>query len=106
VTKRFWLAATVFSCSTVAFAQLPPPPPPPPAQPIKEFNAGLTAGSQPYGITAGPDGALWFTQFAANKIGRITTAGVVREFPLPTLNSHPTGITSGSDGALWFIERG
>ena len=32
-----------------------------------------TAGSAPTGITQGPDGALWFTEAAANKIGRITT---------------------------------
>ena len=30
----------------------------------------------PEEITAGPDGALWFTEAAANKIGRITTAGL------------------------------
>ena len=27
----------------------------------------------------------------ANQIGRITTAGVITEFPIPTANSHPTG---------------
>ena len=39
-----------------------------------------TAGSAPYGIAAGPDGALWFTEYSINKIGRITTAGVISEF--------------------------
>jgi virginiamycin B lyase len=29
-----------------------------------------TARSNPIGITSGPDGALWFTEFFANKIGR------------------------------------
>jgi len=28
-----------------------------------------TAGSAPVGITAGPDGNLWFTEFYGNKIG-------------------------------------
>ena len=32
-----------------------------------------TSGSGPSGITAGPDGTLWFTENADNKIGRITT---------------------------------
>jgi hypothetical protein len=32
-----------------------------------------TAGSTPFGIASGPDGALWFTEQSANKIGRITT---------------------------------
>jgi virginiamycin B lyase len=29
----------------------------------------------PRGITAGPDGALWFTNNGNNSIGRITTTG-------------------------------
>ena len=33
-----------------------------------------------FGITAGPDGNLWFTDRAASSIGRITTAGSVTEF--------------------------
>ena len=63
-----------------------------------------TANSNPYGITTGPDGALWFTEENGNKIGRITTAGVITEFPTPTVNSAPAGITMGPDGALWFTE--
>src|SRR5262245_12019952 len=31
-----------------------------------------TATSQPVSIVTGPDGALWFTEQAANNIGRIT----------------------------------
>jgi hypothetical protein len=31
--------------------------------------------SWPYGIAAGPDGDLWFTEYNANKIGRITPGG-------------------------------
>ena len=30
-----------------------------------------TPASQPIGITQGPDGAVWFAEFAANKIGRL-----------------------------------
>jgi hypothetical protein len=33
-----------------------------------------TPNSGPSGITAGPDGALWFSEETGNKIGRITTA--------------------------------
>jgi virginiamycin B lyase len=32
------------------------------------------------GITAGPDGALWFANSANNSIGRITTKGKVTNF--------------------------
>ena len=63
-----------------------------------------TASNQPLGITAGPDGALWFTELTRNEIGRITTAGTITEFPIPTASSRALGITAGQDGALWFIE--
>ena len=64
-----------------------------------------TADSNPLGITAGPDGNLWFTEFSTNKIGRITPAGVVTEFPIPTAVSGPTSIAAGPDGNLWFTEN-
>ena len=63
-----------------------------------------TPNSSPGGIAAGPDGNLWFTERAGNKIGRISPIGTITEFPLPTLNSGPTGIAAGPDGNLWFIE--
>ena len=63
-----------------------------------------TANSGPFGITAGPDGALWFTEGSGNKIGRITTAGAFSEFSIPTTASGPSGVTVGPDGALWFTE--
>jgi streptogramin lyase len=74
------------------------------AQGIDEFPIP-TSGAAPFGITAGPDGELWFTERAANKIGRITLAGVFTEFPVPTASSDPRGITAGSDGNLWFTEE-
>jgi streptogramin lyase len=64
-----------------------------------------TPNSAPTGIVAGPDGALWFTESGANKIGRITPSGAVTEFALPTSASGPLGIAVGSDGALWFTEN-
>ena len=38
----------------------------------------------PTGITAGPDGALWFTNHDSGTIGRITTAGAVSTYVGPT----------------------
>ena len=52
-----------------------------------------------------PDGNLWFTEFIANKIGRITPTGTITEFNVPTSSSDPIGITAGPDGNLWFTER-
>jgi len=80
------------------------------AQQITEFPIP-TNNSGPGGIAAGSDGALWFTE--QTKIGRITTAGVVTEFPLPPdpslpvgVQLEPTGIAAGPDGALWFTLQG
>jgi virginiamycin B lyase len=58
-----------------------------------------------YGIASGPDGNLWFPQFGNNTIGRITTSGIVTDFPLPTPSALPLFITSGPDGNLWFTEN-
>jgi Bacterial Ig-like domain (group 1) len=64
-----------------------------------------TPASRSVDITAGPDGALWFTESDAGKIGRVTTTGSFSEFELPTPSfSAPYGITAGPDGALWFTE--
>ena len=63
-----------------------------------------TAGSDPYEITSGPAGDLWFTENSANKIGVVNTSGAMREFAIPTVSSAPTGIVAGPDGNLWFTE--
>jgi hypothetical protein len=65
-----------------------------------------TSGSNPAGITRGPDGNLWFTEAGGNNIGRITPSGAITEFPIPTSGSNPTDITLGPDGNLWFTEAG
>ena len=70
---------------------------------ITEFPVP-TASSDPFGITLGPDGKMWFTEDAGNKIGKITTGGSFTEFPVPTASSDPSGITAGPDGNLWFAE--
>src|SRR5439155_2964619 len=59
---------------------------------------------QPYGIAAGPDGALWFTEPFADKIGRVTTLGNFTLFTIATADSESYCITAGPDGALWFTE--
>jgi streptogramin lyase len=69
---------------------------------ITEFSTGIAPDSGPWGITAGPDGNLWFTERhpQSGRIGRITPAGKVTEFPAgpaPTVS-----ITAGPDGNVWF----
>lgn len=71
------------------------------AGPVTEFKVP-TAASGLGGITTGPDGALWFVETTANKIGRMTTSGAVTEYPIPIAGSKPLNIVAGPDGALWF----
>src|SRR6266542_683651 len=70
---------------------------------ITEFSAGISPGAGPLGITAGPDGNLWFTENYGNRIGRITPLGVVTEF---SGGLESFDITAGPDGNLWFTESG
>ena len=63
-----------------------------------------TASSEPMGIAAGPDGNMWFTEFAGDKIGRVTNAGSITEFPLAA-DAEPTSIVAGPDGAMWFTAQ-
>ena len=68
---------------------------------LTEF--AVKPGCFPKGIAAGSDGALWFTEYLCDKIGRITTAGKITEYSVFP-SSLPDAITAGPDGNLWFVE--
>jgi streptogramin lyase len=68
------------------------------------FNFECLSYEFPEEIVAGPDGNIWFTEWHANRIGRITTDGLISEFMVPTPDSGPRGITAGPDGNIWFTE--
>jgi len=75
---------------------------------VTEFSSGITAGSSPHDIAAGPDGALWFTEYSKpGRIGRISTTGAVTEFSSGiSTTGWPTEIALGPDGNMWFTEWG
>ncbi len=71
---------------------------------ILEFPVPSGA-AEPNDITYGPDGAYWFTEISAGRIGRIDTNGVVGEYLIPPSLSRPNRIVNGADGTnLWFTE--
>ncbi|MEO6888319.1 MAG: hypothetical protein ABI456_04160, partial [Ktedonobacteraceae bacterium] len=68
-----------------------------------------TTNSYPAGITAGPDGNLWFIEANGAKIGRMTPKAIFQEYPVSTDKCAPNdcgleNITVGPDGNLWFTE--
>jgi streptogramin lyase len=70
---------------------------------ITEFSAGFPTGS-PRGIVTGPDGNLWVAQAGGDGgIARVTKAGDVTEFPVPTAGD-PNDIAVGADGNLWYVD--
>ena len=60
--------------------------------------------AMPVDIAAGPGGTIWFTEFRADQIGRISTAGVLTEYRVPTPGAEPYQISAGPGGAMWFTE--
>src|SRR5579871_3379563 len=74
---------------------------------VPEVNTDNPAWASMDGIVAGPDGAMWFTEFRTCEIGRIATSGAITQYPLSCSrkDAGPRGITVGPDGALWFTAR-
>ena len=79
--------------------------PGPPDSAVAAFPVPTDAVN-PWAITRGSDGNLWFTENVIDgKVGRITPAGTITEFSTGSRGSIPFGITSGPDGNLWFTEQ-
>jgi streptogramin lyase len=112
------LSADAFSIATGSDGNLWYTQSPSPGRIVRITPAGVqtpftidAASDAPQGITAGPDGALWFAVPSTANIGRITTSGNVTLFPIspPSGSSakpSPTAIVTGPDGNLWFTDFG
>jgi len=98
VTAFYPVLDVTVSATSADVTVLPPAGP----TPVREFPTGSATS----GIAAGPDGNLWFTEFNGNTIGRITPAGEITRYPVPTGGGKPDGIAAGPDGNLWFAEYG
>ncbi|HTZ53651.1 MAG TPA: hypothetical protein VMB20_01200 [Candidatus Acidoferrum sp.] len=66
-------------------------------------TTALYPGANQVFMTAGPDGAIWYTDDSNNAIGRMTTTHSYVEYPVPS-GGTPSGITVGPDGNIWFME--
>ena len=83
-----------------------------PAGAITEFDLPRPS-SGPGDITTGADGALWFIELNGtidgrvvngNRVGRITVAGQITEFAIPSATGSPTNVAVGPDRNLWYTK--
>jgi virginiamycin B lyase len=71
---------------------------------VSEFGTGLTSGVSLWGITAGPDGNLWFTEESHNAVGRITPVPSSRSSPPASRPAAPAGSSrarTATSGSPW-----
>ena len=60
----------------------------------------------PYLISWGFSGDLWFTEPEYNRVGKITSAGVITEYVVPTAGAFPESISTLGGADAWFTETG
>ena len=82
---RFVSALILFVLPSIGFSQA-----------ITEYAVPSAAPTDLYGMTKGPDGAVWFGESHTQKIGRVAPDGTISEFPTP--GHAPYQLATGSDG--------
>jgi streptogramin lyase len=58
-------------------------------------------GTDPFGVTLGPDGAYWIALFATNRVARLTSSGGLTTLSGLSAGSGPRYITAGPGNTLW-----
>jgi virginiamycin B lyase len=58
----------------------------------------------PYGVALAPNGDIWATLQSGNQLMRVSGAGAIDLFDIPSRGSSPTDIAVGGDGAVWFLQ--
>ena len=68
-------------------------------------TAFTSKGVDPFGVTLGPDGAVWFAEFQANAVGRVGTDGTTSEVTGMTAGAGPRYVATGPGNTIWFTEE-
>jgi streptogramin lyase len=117
MNARLLLAISIAALCLGGCAQTPAAMPPSQTNTAANTTVGLgrnatlnlfftpTKFSWPDYIVAGPQRSMWFSEFYADRIGRVAMNGKIAEFALPPDNDIE-GITAGADGNIWFTEPG
>jgi streptogramin lyase len=74
---------------------------------ITSFSTGLPSGQTVLGITAAPDGNLYFTAppqatTSTAQVGRVTTSGAITMLGLLGSTAAPYNLTTDTNGNVWF----
>ncbi len=69
-----------------------------------EFALPGTEAQSPRAIISGPDGALWYEDGLPSKIGRVTTSGVITQYPLAD-SAGSFSLATGPDHLVWFAGK-
>jgi virginiamycin B lyase len=62
------------------------------------------APSAPFQLAVGRDGAIYFLEYATNKLAYRKSNGTIVEVPIPTASSSPGDLAVAPDGSVWFTE--
>lgn len=77
-----------------------------PAAPTASLTDYTFAGSNPYAMTLGPDGNVWFSDLSnTGNLGTVTSTGQIIEYAAAGL-SGPNAIVTGPDGNIWCANGG
>jgi streptogramin lyase len=66
-------------------------------------SAFATFSIRPGDIAIGSDGNLWFPEVGTNRVGRLTTSGLLAEFAVSGASTLGRAIVAGPDGKLWVV---
>ena len=74
------------------------------ARGVFTFHPPSSFGAGPFGVAVSGDGTVWATLPNANKLLRISPAGQLTEFDVPTRGSGLGDLAVDASGAVWFVE--
>ena len=68
-------------------------------------TCALPIYSRPYNLDVDSTGAVWFSEQAGGKIGRLalTPMGTFTEFPVPLQHGRIQGLDVDAEDVVWFV---